>query len=154
MFELFSDVCPQTERQLKTSGASVLERREREGTPTNLALHYLNTPIHRIVKGFIVQGRDFSSGESSVKIYRGPSPKIMTTLSQGIYEVVPNPIDLTPLYIYSYRQSCHHGCNFFTIQYMHIQYTCMMPKLSLVLKFYISTTRFDSDCSIVRYLHF
>ena len=69
--------------------------------------------IHRIR----VQGGDFSSGESSVKIYRGPSPKIMTTLSQGIYEVVPNPIDLTPLYIYSYRRSCHHGCNFFTIQY-------------------------------------
>jgi peptidyl-prolyl isomerase G (cyclophilin G) len=27
-------------------------------------LHYKGTPIHRIVKGFIIQGGDFSSGES------------------------------------------------------------------------------------------
>ena len=38
-----------------------------EGRNTFKPLHYLNTPIHRIVKGFIVQGGDFISGESSVK---------------------------------------------------------------------------------------
>lgn len=34
-----------------------------EGKTTLKPLHYKNSPIHRVVKGFIVQGGDFSAGE-------------------------------------------------------------------------------------------
>jgi len=33
-----------------------------EGATTKKPLHYKNSPIHRIVRGFIVQGGDFSEG--------------------------------------------------------------------------------------------
>lgn len=33
-----------------------------EGSTTMKPLHYKNSPIHRIVRGFIVQGGDFSEG--------------------------------------------------------------------------------------------
>ena len=33
-----------------------------EGRTTFKPLHYKGTPIHRIVKGFIIQGGDFSEG--------------------------------------------------------------------------------------------
>ena len=36
-----------------------------EGKTTFKPLHYKGTPIHRIVKGFIIQGGDFSEGKSS-----------------------------------------------------------------------------------------
>lgn len=35
-----------------------------EGKTTFKPLHYKGTPIHRIVKGFIVQGGDFSIGKN------------------------------------------------------------------------------------------
>ena len=34
-----------------------------EGKTTLKPLHYKNTVFHRIVKGFIIQGGDFSAGE-------------------------------------------------------------------------------------------
>ena len=36
-----------------------------EGKTTFKPLHYKGTPIHRIVKGFIIQGGDFSEGKHS-----------------------------------------------------------------------------------------
>ena len=36
-----------------------------EGKTTFKPLHYKGTPIHRIVKGFIVQGGDFSVGKKA-----------------------------------------------------------------------------------------
>ena len=36
-----------------------------EGKTTFKPLHYKGTPIHRIVKGFIVQGGDFSVGKTN-----------------------------------------------------------------------------------------
>ena len=59
MFELFSDVCPRTVENFRC----LCTGEKGEGRNTFKPLHYLNTPIHRIVKGFIVQGGDFSSGE-------------------------------------------------------------------------------------------
>ena len=37
-----------------------------EGKTTFKPLHYKGTPIHRIVKGFIVQGGDFSVGKGHI----------------------------------------------------------------------------------------
>ena len=37
-----------------------------EGKTTCKPLHYEGTPIHRIVKGFIIQGGDFSEGKTVV----------------------------------------------------------------------------------------
>ena len=62
VFELFSDVCPRTVENFRC----LCTGEKGEGRNTFKPLHYLNTPVHRIVKGFIVQGGDFSSGESSV----------------------------------------------------------------------------------------
>ena len=59
MFELFSDVVPKT-----TENFRCLCTGERgEGKTTFKPLHYKGTPIHRIVKGFIIQGGDFSNGQ-------------------------------------------------------------------------------------------
>jgi len=40
-----------------------------EGKTTFKPLHYKGTPIHRIVKGFIVQGGDFSAGKHTDRLY-------------------------------------------------------------------------------------
>ena len=62
MFELFSDIVPKT-----TENFRCLCTGERgEGKNTFKPLHYKGTPIHRIVKGFIVQGGDFSNGQSHI----------------------------------------------------------------------------------------
>ena len=59
VFELYSDVVPKT-----TENFRCLCTGERgEGKSTFKPLHYKGTPIHRIVKGFIVQGGDFSCGQ-------------------------------------------------------------------------------------------
>ncbi len=62
VFELYSDVVPKT-----TENFRCLCTGERgEGKSTFKPLHYKSTPIHRIVKGFIVQGGDFSMDILSV----------------------------------------------------------------------------------------
>ena len=40
-----------------------------EGKTTFKPLHYKGTPVHRIVKGFIVQGGDFSAGKHTDRLY-------------------------------------------------------------------------------------
>ena len=60
VFELFSDVCPRTAENFRC----LCTGEKGEGRNTFKPLHYLNTPVHRIVKGFIIQGGDFSIGES------------------------------------------------------------------------------------------
>ena len=45
--------------------AGVCAGEKGEGKTTFKPLHYKGTPIHRIVKGFIIQGGDFSEGKSS-----------------------------------------------------------------------------------------
>ncbi|XP_064401238.1 peptidyl-prolyl cis-trans isomerase G-like [Halichondria panicea] len=61
VFELYSNVVPKT-----TENFRCLCTGERgEGKSTFKPLHYKGTPIHRIVKGFIVQGGDFSCGDGT-----------------------------------------------------------------------------------------
>ena len=45
--------------------AGVCAGEKGEGKTTFKPLHYKGTPIHRIVKGFIIQGGDFSDGKGS-----------------------------------------------------------------------------------------
>ncbi len=61
VFELFNENCPKTcenFRYLCTGEMGV-------GKTTGKNLYYKNTPFHRVIKGFIIQGGDFSEGENS-----------------------------------------------------------------------------------------
>lgn len=59
MFELFQDDCPKTVENFRC----LCTGEKGVGRTTIKPLHYKGTPIHRIVKGFIIQGGDFSNGE-------------------------------------------------------------------------------------------
>jgi peptidyl-prolyl isomerase G (cyclophilin G) len=43
---------------------------------SHLALHYKNTPVHRIIDGFMIQGGDFTkkNGSGGESIYGGQFP--------------------------------------------------------------------------------
>ncbi|EDO48915.1 predicted protein [Nematostella vectensis] len=61
IFELFADVCPKTcenFRALCTGECGV-------GKNTGKPLHYKGSPFHRVVKDFMIQGGDFSSGNGT-----------------------------------------------------------------------------------------
>ena len=58
VFELFKDDCPKTVENFRC----LCTGEKGEGRTTFKPLHYKGTPIHRIVKGFIIQGGDFSNG--------------------------------------------------------------------------------------------
>ncbi|CAL8463756.1 g3290 [Coccomyxa elongata] len=67
VFELFKDVVPKTAenfRQLSTGEAGT-------GKATNLPLQFKGSPFHRIIKGFMIQGGDFSAknGTGGESIY-------------------------------------------------------------------------------------
>lgn len=61
VFELFVDVCPLTCENFRC----LCTGEKGEGRTTFKPLHYKGTPIHRIVKGFIIQGGDFSEGNGT-----------------------------------------------------------------------------------------
>ena len=63
MFELFRTECPHTVENFRC----LCTGEKGEGRTSFKPLHYKGTPVHRIVKGFIVQGGDFSSGEFYVQ---------------------------------------------------------------------------------------
>ncbi len=61
-FELFDKKCPKTVNNFLalctgSKGNSKLDKKKR--------LHYLDVPMHRIVKGFIAQGGDILRGDGS-----------------------------------------------------------------------------------------
>lgn len=59
VIELFADVVPKTAenfRVLCTGGKGV-------GATTGKPLHFKGTNFHRIIKGFMAQGGDFSKGD-------------------------------------------------------------------------------------------
>ncbi|XP_031556497.1 peptidyl-prolyl cis-trans isomerase G-like [Actinia tenebrosa] len=61
IFELFADVCPKTcenFRSLCTGDAGV-------GKVTGKHLHFKGCPFHRVVKDFMIQGGDFTSGNGT-----------------------------------------------------------------------------------------
>ena len=59
---LFVEWMPQVPLPLTTVMVTAGEKGE--GRTTFKPLHYMGTPIHRIVKGFIIQGGDFSEGKT------------------------------------------------------------------------------------------
>ena len=59
MFELLKDDSPRTVENFRC----LCTGEKGEGRTTHKPLHYKGTPMHRIVKGFIIQGGDFSCGE-------------------------------------------------------------------------------------------
>eukprot|EP01013_Petalomonas_cantuscygni_P020831 TRINITY_DN39569_c0_g1_i1.p1 TRINITY_DN39569_c0_g1~~TRINITY_DN39569_c0_g1_i1.p1 ORF type:complete len:216 (+),score=37.78 TRINITY_DN39569_c0_g1_i1:41-649(+) len=67
IFELFHDACPQTAENFRAlcTGERGVDRK------TSKALHYKNTPFHRIIPGFMCQGGDITRGNGygGVSIY-------------------------------------------------------------------------------------
>ncbi|XP_011407702.2 PREDICTED: peptidyl-prolyl cis-trans isomerase G-like, partial [Amphimedon queenslandica] len=61
VFELFVNDAPKTCENFRC----LCTGEKGEGKTTFKPLHYKGTPIHRIVKGFIVQGGDFVKGDGS-----------------------------------------------------------------------------------------
>ena len=61
ILELFADITPTTCENFR----ALCTGEKGEGRTTLKPLHYKNTPIHRIVSGFIIQGGDFSSGNGT-----------------------------------------------------------------------------------------
>jgi len=72
IFELFNDVCPKTCENFR----ALCTGENGSGLTTNKKLYYKGSPIHRVVKGFIIQGGDFSSGDGTggESIYGGCFP--------------------------------------------------------------------------------
>jgi hypothetical protein len=61
VLELFNDLCPKTcenFRALCTGEKGV-------GATTNKKLYYKSCPFHRVIKGFIIQGGDFTDGDGT-----------------------------------------------------------------------------------------
>ncbi|XP_050407591.2 peptidyl-prolyl cis-trans isomerase G [Patella vulgata] len=61
IFELFSEECPKTcenFRSLCTGEKGISEK-------SNKPLHYKGSPVHRIVKDFMIQGGDFTKGDGT-----------------------------------------------------------------------------------------
>jgi peptidyl-prolyl isomerase G (cyclophilin G) len=61
IFELFNELCPKTCENFR----SLCTGEKGLGATTNRRLYYKNSPIHRVVKGFIIQGGDFSDGNGT-----------------------------------------------------------------------------------------
>ncbi|XP_065665143.1 peptidyl-prolyl cis-trans isomerase G isoform X2 [Hydra vulgaris] len=61
VFELFADICPKTCENFR----ALCTGEKGDGKTTLKPLHYKNTIIHRVVKGFVIQGGDFSSGNGT-----------------------------------------------------------------------------------------
>ncbi|KAA0185378.1 Peptidyl-prolyl cis-trans isomerase, partial [Fasciolopsis buskii] len=61
VFELFNDICPKATENFKNlchGGCGF-------GLKTGKALHYQGSIFHRVIKGFMVQGGDFSNGDGT-----------------------------------------------------------------------------------------
>lgn len=65
IFELFNDLTPKTSANFRGLCTGEFGKRG------NIKLHYLNTKIHRIIDGFVIQGGDISNsgGKGGYSIY-------------------------------------------------------------------------------------
>ncbi|KAL7062274.1 hypothetical protein AAHC03_01853 [Spirometra sp. Aus1] len=59
--ELFDDACPKASDNFKKLCQGVCGNGLKTGKP----LHYQGCPFHRIIKGFMIQGGDFSKGDGT-----------------------------------------------------------------------------------------
>jgi len=59
--ELFADICPKTCENFR----ALCTGEKGDGKTTLKPLHYKNTVFHRVVKGFIIQGGDFTAGNGT-----------------------------------------------------------------------------------------
>lgn len=68
VFELYDDLCPKSAENFRC-----LCTGEKGETSSGAKLHYKNTLIHRVIKGFMVQGGDFTkfNGTGGESIYGG-----------------------------------------------------------------------------------
>uniref|UniRef100_A0A8C0XAG7 Peptidyl-prolyl cis-trans isomerase n=1 Tax=Castor canadensis TaxID=51338 RepID=A0A8C0XAG7_CASCN len=68
VFELFSDVCPKTCENFRC----LCTGEKGTGKSTQKPLHYKSCLFHRVVKDFMVQGGDFSEGETLILTKENP----------------------------------------------------------------------------------
>lgn len=61
VFELFNDQCPRTCENFRALCTGEMGL----GVKTEKRLYYKGSPIHRVIKGFIIQGGDFSEGNGT-----------------------------------------------------------------------------------------
>lgn len=60
VFELFSDIVPKTAENFRS-----LCTGERGASRSKARLHYRGAPFHRVIKGFMLQGGDFTRGDGT-----------------------------------------------------------------------------------------
>ena len=61
IFELFNELCPRTCENFR----SLCTGEKGVGSTTGKKLYYKASPFHRVIKGFIVQGGDFTNGDGT-----------------------------------------------------------------------------------------
>lgn len=97
VFELYSDVCPETCENFRALCAGDKGMGKTTGKP----LHYKGIVFHRVVKDFMIQGGDFSvgNGTGGESIYGGTFPGKHATSFLG--HLLLNYLPLSVQFTYS-----------------------------------------------------
>jgi cyclophilin family peptidyl-prolyl cis-trans isomerase len=61
IFELYNELCPRTCENFR----SLCTGEKGVGASTSRKLYYKGSPVHRVIKNFIIQGGDFSEGNGT-----------------------------------------------------------------------------------------